>query len=205
MARPDSVPCVICGRDAKRTAPFHMTHGITIWLCPPHRAPGFLRRRHGQAFTDRLARAWRAAGADTTRRRAALAAHRRRTAPEPPARRRPGSYTWPGLRREAEARFATGEDPRNVIRDLRRRYRTLPANVPSIRTMRRWHTQARWLDRATGTAAATLPVRKPAWLRRPRRSEWPDLQLHLDPHPFGLLAHLWVDDTPPRRTHWRRN
>jgi hypothetical protein len=49
------------------------------------------------------------------------------------------------LRREAERRFAAGESPRTVIDDLRRTYGQGPAVVPSLRTMRRWFTQARWL------------------------------------------------------------
>lgn len=57
----------------------------------------------------------------------------------------PGSYSWPLLRREAERRFATGEAPESVIADLRESYRDGPAMVPSVRTMRRWFTDARWL------------------------------------------------------------
>ena len=54
------------------------------------------------------------------------------------------------LRREAERRFAAGEPPAQVISELRQTYRDGPAMVPSLRTMRRWFTQARWLATPSG-------------------------------------------------------
>jgi hypothetical protein len=194
-------PCVVCGRAGRvATTAFHMTHGVTVWLCPPHRTTDYLARRAGRTFAERLDRAWRAAGALTRRREAALATHRRRVRPEPPIRTRPGSYSWPELRAEAETRFAAGQDPQHVIRELRRRYAAGPARPPSVRTLRRWHLDARWL--ATAPAAAASP--RPGWPRRPRRSDWPELNWHWAPHPLGLLTLVWADDLTPKGVRWRR-
>lgn len=191
--------CVLCGhRGRGEAAPFFMTHGVAVWLCPSHRSPTFLRRRRGRVFTERLATIWHAAGVATARRLAALDAHRRRMRPQAQQRGRPGSYSWPKLRQEAEARFAAGEAPRAVIDDLRGRYRLAAARVPSVRTMHRWHAQARWLHPASERPA------RPGWLRRPYRSAWPDLPFHWIPDPFWPFSLWWIDDTTPKRAHWRR-
>lgn len=60
-------------------------------------------------------------------------------------RTKPGSYSWPKLRQEAEQRFALGHHPRTVIRELRERYAHNDALPPSPRTMRRWFAEARWI------------------------------------------------------------
>ncbi len=60
-------------------------------------------------------------------------------------RRRPGSYAWPRLRLEAEQAFARGERVLATILRLRERHAHDHAVVPSIRTMRRWFSQGRWL------------------------------------------------------------
>lgn len=198
--------CVICGHTGRGlAAEYHLTHGVRVWLCGTHRDPRFLRRRRGRVFADRLEAAWRAAGAATVRRLQALTAHRRRMTPDPPQRDRPGSYAWPFLRQEAEDRFAAGEDPDAVIRDLRERYAYNVARVPTVRTMRRWFTEARWMNGAA-PVRATAPawVRRPDWLRRPRVSRWPNLgyDTPLSIHPFGWLLLFWVDDRPPH-DRWR--
>jgi hypothetical protein len=64
------------------------------------------------------------------------------------ARPRPGSYTWPSLRREAEAAFAAGRPVNAVIAALRRLHADGTAVPPSVRTMRRWNADRRWLARA---------------------------------------------------------
>lgn len=194
--------CVICGHPGRGDAtPFHMTHGIAVWLCPVHRTPPFLRRRRGRVFTERLHAAWLSAGRVTSRHLKSLESHRRRMTPDPPKRDRPGSYAWPQLRETAEARFAAGEEPDAVIRDLRGFYERYVAKAPSVRTMRRWHTEARWLHVADGPEPA---FRKPSWPRRPRVSRWPNLQYDtsLAVHPFGWLLLLWLDDRPESRRKW---
>ena len=52
----DSRPvCALCGHAGRgETAEHHMTHGVSVWLCPPHRTPAFLRRRCGRTFTARF-------------------------------------------------------------------------------------------------------------------------------------------------------
>jgi hypothetical protein len=111
-------------------------------------------RESGRVFTLALGAAWEAAGALTVQRREALRAHLRtvQSAGDPD---KPGSYSWPTLRREAERRFAAGEAPAHVIDDLRRNHRDGPAMVPSVRTMRRWFVQGRW---RSGTTSARQRV-----------------------------------------------
>jgi hypothetical protein len=107
-------------------------------------------QRGGRDFVLTLQRLWRAHGCLTKARSKALDAHLR-SLKERPVRPRPGSYAWPELRIEAERLFAAGAHPATVIGGLRARHATCPANPPSVRSMRRWHTQRRWLTRrATG-------------------------------------------------------
>ncbi len=139
-----------------------MTQGVSVWLCEHHANDGFLRKDDGTAFTQRLAAMWLASGSLTIRRVAALRAHVRQIWSAGDADGRPGSYAWPLLRREAEERFAAGHDPRQVIQELRDRHRDCPAMAPSARTMRRWYTQARWLEASAGPKS----LEDDAWKRR---------------------------------------
>lgn len=163
-------PCAICGHCGRGDRVLHhLTHGLSVWLCDAHRSDGFMHRRSGREFVERLAAVWVASGILTVRKRQALAAHLRRIETAGMERDQPGSYSWPLLRREAERRFASGEPPAEVISELRLIYRDGPAMVPSIRTMRRWYTQARWLtspprNRRNGhpaTARRSNPYREP--------------------------------------------
>ena len=104
-----------------------------------------MRGGGGTVFAERLAAMWLATGSLTARRLAALRAYVRQTGAAEVTRDKPGSYSWPLLRQEAEQRFAAGHDPRTVITELRDRHADCPAMAPSVRTMRRWYTQARWL------------------------------------------------------------
>lgn len=163
-----------------------MTHGVSIWLCEAHRGDGFLRRRSGNEFVERLSAVWTASGVLNGRRQQALDAHLHRVLHSSDDRDRPGSYSWPVLRREAERRFAAGEEPAAVISELRQTYRDGPAMVPSIRTMRRWFTQARWQDGATSTSHRTTPL-VPRIPRLPPR-----------PHPLiALILTGYGYPTPP--------
>lgn len=146
---PDCPPCAICGhRGHEDRAPHYLTHGLVVWLCHAHRGEAFLKQRSGHEFTDRLSAAWAACGVLTARKQQALEAHIRTIRQVAVNRQKPGSYSWPLLRREAELRFAAGDPPAQVITELRQNYRDGPAMVPSMRTMRRWFTQARWLEAA---------------------------------------------------------
>ena len=123
----------------------HLTHGLQIWLCRTHGATEFLQRRSGLEFVERLAGVWAACGSLTRRKVAALRTHIERIRAANDGRKRPGSYSWPALRDEAERRFASGEAPNLVIDDLRARHSADTAVAPSVRTMRRWFNQRRWL------------------------------------------------------------
>jgi hypothetical protein len=145
----DCPPCAICGhRGRSDRVPHYLMHGLVVWLCRAHRSEAFLTRRSGCEFTERLAAVWAASGVLTVRRRHALEAHLRAVQLATIGSRKPGSYSWPQLRREAERRFAAGDPPAQVIAELRQNHRDGPAMVPSVRTMRRWFTQARWLETA---------------------------------------------------------
>jgi hypothetical protein len=122
--------------------------GLAVRSASQRRVPA---PRAGRDFVASLHAVWRAAGIRSKRHEAALSAHLARIRRRPD-RNQPGSYSWPGLRQEAERRFARGEHPRVVIDDLRRRHTGLPANVPSVRTMRRWFAQRRWLTSVAASA-----------------------------------------------------
>jgi hypothetical protein len=124
----------------------HLTHGVSVFLCEAHRRDGYQRRRGGRDFVDELAGMWGASGNLTSRHRRALMAHLNAVARAGVnTRALPGSYSWPVMRAAAERRFAAGEPPRTVIFELRTRHAGGDAIVPSVRTMRRWFCEARWL------------------------------------------------------------
>ena len=149
-------PCAICmGRGEGERAELTLPGGVRVWLCAAHRSEGFQRRRAGRDFWVSLRAVWAAAGCLTARRERALRVHRERLlrqATGPAPRARPGSYSWPELRREAEALWAGGASVRLVIDRLRQRASRGPARPPSRTTMYRWHGEARW---RAGPAAAT--------------------------------------------------
>lgn len=122
-----------------------------MWLCGRHAADAYAVRERGELFVRRLASVWAAAGALTRRRMQALEGHLTRVDGRSSARERPGSYSWPKLRREAERRFAAGDAPDAVITELRHRHADGPAMAPSVRTMRRWFAEARWLALPLGS------------------------------------------------------
>jgi hypothetical protein len=137
--------CAICAdRTRGLTVSLRMTHGVTVWLCAGHASPEFQCRRGGRDFVVTLQRLWQAHGCLTAARRRALATHLAALA-DPPPRGRPGSYTWGDLRRRAEAEFALGGPPLETIHRLRAACDDGPARPPSVRTMRRWYRDQRWL------------------------------------------------------------
>lgn len=183
-------PCAICGHcgGGPRTQ-CHLTHGIAVWLCQSHGSDGFLKRRGGLAFTERLARVWAASGIGGARRAAALQSHLRRIRIADTGRIKPGSYSWPVLREEAERRFAAGEVPNAVIADLRSTYTDGPAMVPSIRTMRRWFSEARWLG-STPRERAAPPRGWRSSLMRPGVGVMPR---GMTQNPVFPFVHPWKD------------
>ena len=124
-------------------------------------------------------RIWRSQGCMTRARTRALDAHLRaiRATGARNARSRPGSYAWPRLRREAEQAFALGNDVLTTINQLRQRHLLDHATVPSIRTMRRWFSQCRWLrilaDGSAGAGRLTAPGITASRARRGARTGRP--------------------------------
>ena len=142
------VVCAICvERTRGKTRPVDLGYGVAVQLCEGHASHEFQTQRNGRDFALTLQRLWKAHGCLTVARSNALRRHLAScTGAE--ARPRPGSYAWPALRREAEAAFAAGARIDAVIAALRRLHAGGPATPPSTRTMRRWSTERRWLDRA---------------------------------------------------------
>lgn len=153
--------CAIClDRTRGRTLERQLTHGVRIWLCEGHHSVEFLRRNAGRDFVVTLMRTWRSHGCLTRARSRALDAHLGaiRATGGAAKRPRPGSYAWPRLRREAEEAFARGERILATITRLRERHALDHATVPSIRSMRRWFAQGRWLRRQEHAAAVAQAV-----------------------------------------------
>ena len=163
-----SVPaCAICvGKGQGKRERFHLPGGVSVWLCAAHRDPSFTLRRAGRDLVASLMHVWRSADALTAARSRALDLFQERL--RTPAPGLPGSYSWPTVRLEAEARWAAGEAPGPVIDDLRSREleRPSPARPPSVATMRRWFRQGRW-----GAGPAPRPSSTPPPPpRHPRRA-----------------------------------
>ena len=143
--------CAIClDRTRGTTQQVDYGYGVSIYLCSGHASPDFQRQRGGRDLVVTLSRLWQANGCLTTNRNRALDAHinRLRTHRTKPL---PGSYAWPKLRQRAETAFATGAHHTTVTARLD----DLPASFaerPSARTIRRWHTERRWM---TATARAS--------------------------------------------------
>jgi hypothetical protein len=142
------VVCAICvERTRGRTRPVELGYGVTVHLCQGHASPEFQTQRGGRDLVLTLQRLWRAHGCLTVARSSALRRHLAACSGAE-ARPRPGSYSWPTLRRQAEAAFAAGNPAQAVIAALRHRHAAGLATPPSTRTMRRWHAERRWLARA---------------------------------------------------------
>jgi hypothetical protein len=140
--------CAIClDRTRGKTLERELTHGVRLWLCEGHHSIAFMRSNTGRDFAVTLLRIWRAQGCLTRARSRALEVHINavRALGRAATRPRPGSYAWPRLRREAEDCFARGDRALTTIMRLRTRHALDHATVPSIRTMRRWFTDGRWL------------------------------------------------------------
>jgi hypothetical protein len=138
--------CAICvDRTRGRTQRVQLTHRVGVWLCADHASPGFQTRLGGRDFVRTLAGVWRANECLSLARDRALAAHLERLAGPPPQRPRPGSYSWPELRSDLEARYAQGATPAQLAPSVKAHYATCRAHPPSRRTIQRWHAHHRWL------------------------------------------------------------
>jgi hypothetical protein len=138
--------CAICvDRTRGRTRKVQLTHRVSVWLCGAHAAAEFQTRRGGRDFVRTLMGVWKANDCLTLARGRALDAHLERLAGPPPARPRPGSYSWPALRRALEARYAAGVRPAQIT--LEPHDPDCTDIPPSRRTIQRWHAQQRWIAR----------------------------------------------------------
>ncbi len=139
--------CAICAdRTRGKTRRVELGYGVAVWLCEPH-AGGFLTMRRGRDLVITLSRLWQAHGCLTVPRKKALRAHLAALgSPKPPPRPRPGSYTWPALRQLAEQRFAAGAPFHATRHELLALCPARPARPPSLRTLRRWYGERRWLS-----------------------------------------------------------
>jgi hypothetical protein len=155
--------CVICvDRTRGPATRVRLAYGVIVHLCAEHASPAFQTKRLGRDFVLTLQRVWGAGGCLNERRHRALDAHLAAVAAAnaaPSRRPRPGSYCWPELRHEAEARCARGEPAETIVRDLRRRRAPGICVAPSVRTIRRWLTERRWTFRRPKPP----PTPPPAW------------------------------------------
>jgi hypothetical protein len=156
-------PCALCGAASRgRTQSLALGFGVSVWLCADHASDEFQQQRGGRDFVLTLQRLWNAHGCMTRRRSRALTAHLAALQGRA-AQPRPGSYAWPSVRAEAEARFLAGEDPRVVIAELRVKHGGGVARPPSVRTMQRWYHERRWLSAAAAERSVMeidgVPVR----------------------------------------------
>src|SRR6266536_3365342 len=103
--------CAICAeRTRGRTSQVRYGYGVAVWLCEGHASHEFQTQRGGRDLVVSLQRLWQAHGCLTVARHRALRAHLEACGGAA-TRRRPGSFSWPDLQREAERRFAAGAAP----------------------------------------------------------------------------------------------
>ena len=141
--------CAICTLKTRgSTVEVHLTHGVVRSSCAPPRTPRprSVHANGGRDLAHLLSLVWQAcnqlnatAGARwrPTSTDLARAASRDEHA-------LPGSYDHKATRNEAEHRYADGDDPRAVSRELRDRHAHDVADPPSDRTLRRWFADGRW-------------------------------------------------------------
>lgn len=136
--------CAICmGKfDVK---PMHLSFGVVVHLCGDHSDIDYVRKDGGRVMARRLTEVWTSNGVLTKSRVKTLAAHIRRVRDTMMARELPGSHAWKRERLEAEQRFAAGEPLKSVISAIKDPARWGDHASPSIRTIRRWYADGRWL------------------------------------------------------------
>ncbi|HSS59311.1 MAG TPA: hypothetical protein VLK59_14960 [Solirubrobacteraceae bacterium] len=140
--------CAICvDRTRGRTRRVTLSNRVSVHLCDAHASHEFQTRRGGRDFVRTLMGVWRANDCLTLARSRALDAHLAALRVHP-ARPRPGSYTWPELRRDLEGAYAAGATPAELHPAVRTHLQPYPARPPSRRTLQRWHAERRWLARA---------------------------------------------------------
>lgn len=148
-------PCLICGiRTRGNTRQVHLGQGVFVRLCDEHADPAFARSRSGRDCSLSLHHALQAAGKLTRRAERAIDAYvarHQQPARRPTGRARPGSYAWPEIRARLEAVLARGALTTARMAEIVRGWlgvelRRGLVRMPSLRTLRRWRHEQRWLD-----------------------------------------------------------
>lgn len=157
--RASRCPCLVCQTLTEGEArDIYLGYGVTIRLCARHASIDFIRADSGRHFSLTVHQALRSAGRLTRNHVKALDSfierhvrpgRRRSDAAE---RARPGSYAWREIRMRLEERLARGSlstaAMAGLVRDwLKVELRRGRVSMPSLRTLRRWRLDARWLDR----------------------------------------------------------
>lgn len=136
--------CALCmGGD--QILPVHLSYGVQVHLCARHGDAGYMRKDGGRELVRRLSAIWLANGVLNRTRVKALGAHVRRIRETMIATELPGSHAWKRERNEAERRFAAGEPISEVITAIRDPATWGDRQPPSVRTIRRWYADGRWL------------------------------------------------------------
>lgn len=149
-------PCLLCQTRTKgRAKDVYLGYGVTICLCDEHASDAFIQADNSRHFLLSVHLALRAAGRLTRRHVMALdgfvARARGRANRAPTTRKRPGSYTWAAIRQRLEARLAassltTARMVELVQEWLKVELRRGLVKLPSLRTLRRWRLESRWLE-----------------------------------------------------------
>ena len=148
--------CMICvDRTRGKTQTVRLGYGVSVSLCERHASVEFQRQRNGRDFARTLAGVWQACGCLTQARHRALHAHQANLT-DRPARPRPGSYSWPELRKTLEHEYASGARPADLAHAVHSRYATCPAHPPSHRTLQRCWWCQRWRVRGLGGCAGQV-------------------------------------------------
>lgn len=140
--------CAICiDRTRGKTTRVDFGYGVHVWLCEGHASVEFLTGRSARDAVLTLMGIWQAQGCYTQARKRALDAHIASLKMKP--RKRPGSYAWPAVRARAERWFAAGAATAPVATRIHQATYG-DGTGPSLRTIRRWRSDRRWLTAAAG-------------------------------------------------------
>jgi hypothetical protein len=188
--------CICCFPKSVAGQEVPLRYGVRLVLCADHRDPRFLHSRGGRDFLAATSALFRSLGLTGRRYHEALMAFLEevRDTGRPTPRRRPGSYAWPDLRRDAEQAWhcgATFEQGCQLVytheEPITRRLR-----LPSLATVRRWWREKRWM------LPRPAPGRKPATASTPPGDPLDDraVMLHVTP-PFRAGPALSGPGRPP--------
>jgi hypothetical protein len=135
--------CAIClGSDDRPTKRVPLGYRVFVWLCDVHDSEAFRLRRDGLDFAAALKRLWLAGGQLRRQHHRAIEAHLQKVQRLLVARRhRHTSYHWPTLRDEMVARLGAGDSFDDIVADFERRHGNDVAQLPSMRTFRRWRDE----------------------------------------------------------------